>query len=140
MAAPVIARYRQTAMLKPPVYPAYSGGSYGSATAVVTFPGDTTILDEKGLQQVRAAAELFKAHGGQGFVRIVGHASSASGKLSEERLMRINFDHSQARATAIARALMKEGVPADKVLVDAAAGTAGDANAEGEFSSRARLP
>ena len=50
--------------------------------------------------------------------------------LSDARLMHINFDHSQARATAIARALMKEGVPAKKVLVDAAPQTASVAKAE----------
>jgi outer membrane protein OmpA-like peptidoglycan-associated protein len=132
VAAPVVARYKQTAMLKPSVYPDYTStpGYFGPATAIVVFPGDTTILDDKGLQQVRAAAELFKSHGGQGYVRIVGYASATSGNLSDARLMHINFDHSQARATAIARALMKEGVPAKKVLVDAAPQTASVAKAE----------
>ncbi len=132
VAAPVVSRYQQTAMLRPSSYPDYTTtpGYYGPATATVSFPGDTTILDDKGLQQVRAAAELFKSHGGQGFVRIVGYASATSGKLSDARLMHINFDHSQARATTIARALMKEGVPASKVLVDAAPQTAAIAKAE----------
>jgi outer membrane protein OmpA-like peptidoglycan-associated protein len=132
VAAPVVARYKQTAMLKPSVYPDYSTtpGYFGPATATVMFPGDTTILDDKGLQQVRAAAELFKAHGARGYVRIVGYASASSGNLSDARLMHINFDHSQARATTIARALMKEGVPASKVLVDAAPQTASVAKAD----------
>jgi outer membrane protein OmpA-like peptidoglycan-associated protein len=130
--APVVARYKQTAMLKPSVYPDYTStpAYFGPATATVMFPGDTTILDDKGLQQVRAAAELFKAHGARGYVRIVGYASTSSGNLSDARLMHVNFDHSQARATAIARALMKEGVPASKVLVDAAPQTASVAKAE----------
>jgi outer membrane protein OmpA-like peptidoglycan-associated protein len=132
VAAPVVARYKQTAMLKPSVYPDYSTtpGYFGPATATVMFPGDTTILDEKGLQQVRAAAELFKSHGARGYVRIVGYASTSSGNLSDARLMHVNFDHSQARATTIARALMKEGVPASKVLVDAAPQTASVAKAD----------
>ena len=132
VSAPVVSRYRQTAMLKPSTYPDYTStpAYYGPATATVAFPGDTTILDEKGLQQVRAAAEIFKSHGGRGYVRIVGYASASSGSLSDARLMHVNFDHSQARATTIARALMKEGVPASKVLVDAAAQTAAIAKAE----------
>jgi outer membrane protein OmpA-like peptidoglycan-associated protein len=132
VAAPVVARYKQTAMLKPSLYPDYTStpAYFGPATATVVFPGDRTILDDKGLQQVRAAAELFKAHGGRGYVRIVGYASANSGNLSDARLMHINFDHSQARATVIARALMKEGVPADKVLVSAAPQTATVAKAE----------
>jgi outer membrane protein OmpA-like peptidoglycan-associated protein len=132
VSAPVVSRYRQTAMLRPSNYPDYTTtpGYYGPATATVAFPGDTTILDEKGLQQVRVAAELFKSHGGQGYVRIVGYASATSGNLTDARLMHINFDHSQARATTIARALMKEGVPASKVLVDAAPQTAAIAKAE----------
>jgi outer membrane protein OmpA-like peptidoglycan-associated protein len=132
VSAPVVARYKQTAMLKPSVYPDYTStpAYFGPATATVVFPGDTTILDEKGLQQVRAAAELFKAHGARGYVRIVGYASASSGNLSDARLMHVNFDHSQARATAIARALMKEGVPASKVLVDSAPQTASVAKAE----------
>jgi outer membrane protein OmpA-like peptidoglycan-associated protein len=131
VAAPVVARYRQTAMLRPSALPTYADSvTYGPATAVVVFPDDTTILDDKGLQQVRAAAELFKTHGGQGFVSIVGYASDTSGNLSAARLMHINFDQSQARAASIARALMKEGVPADKVLVDAAPQTASVAKAE----------
>lgn len=132
VAAPVVARYKQTAMLKPSVFPDYSSApsGYGPATATVMFPGDTTILDDKALQQVRAAAELYKAHGGGGYVRIVGYASTSSGNLTASRLMHINFDHSQARATAIARALMKEGVPAKKVLVDTAPQSAAVAKAE----------
>jgi outer membrane protein OmpA-like peptidoglycan-associated protein len=130
VSAPVVARYKQTAKLKPPVYPTYTPGIFGPATAVVGFPGDTTVLDDKGLQQVRAAAELFKAHGGQGFVQVVGYASGNSGNLSDTRLMHVNFDHSQARATSVARALMREGVPASKVLVSAAPETAPSAKAE----------
>jgi len=132
VSAPVIARYKQTAMLKPSVFPDYSArpGGAGPATATIMFPGDTTILDDKAKQQVRAAAELYKSQGGKGFVRIVGYASASSGNLSSARLMQINFDHSQARATTIARALMKEGVPAKKVLVDAAPQSASVAKAE----------
>jgi outer membrane protein OmpA-like peptidoglycan-associated protein len=132
VSAPVVARYKQTATLKPSVFPydRAPSGAFGPATATIIFPDDTTILDDKGLQQVRAAAELYKSQGGHGYVRIVGYASEASGSLSPARLMHVNFDHSQARATAIARALMKAGVPADKVLVDAAPQTASVAKAE----------
>ncbi len=132
VAAPVVARYRQTAALQPSVYPdsTPTPGYYGPATATVHFPENTTILDERGRQQVRAAAELFKSYGGRGFVRVVGYASSASGNLAPNRLIQVNFEQSRARATTIARALMKEGVPANKVLVDSAAQTSANAKAE----------
>jgi flagellar motor protein MotB len=68
---------------------------------------------------VRAAADSFNARGGTGYIRIVGHSSTSSSKMSESRRMQIDFEHSQARATSVARELIKDGVPASKVLVEA---------------------
>jgi|GEM_PF-1523976 len=132
VAAPVVARYRQTAALQASVYPdsTPNPGYYGQATATIHFPDNTTILNASARQQVRAAAELFKSHGSRGFVRVVGYASQTGGNLAPSRLMQINFEKSQARATTIARALMKEGVPANKVLVDSAAQTSANAKAD----------
>lgn len=105
----------------------YSDG--GAPSAVVAFSGDRTILNAEAKAQVHAAAAAFMQGGGQGFVRVVGHSASA-GSLSSERHMALNFEHSQARATAVARELIKDGVPADKVLVQTAGGEDTSATAE----------
>lgn len=107
--------------------PAY--GMYGTPSAVVMFAGDRTILDASAKEQVRTAAAAFQQSGAQGFIRVVGHASDA-GNLSSERHQVLNFEHSQARATAVARELIKDGVPADKVLVETGAGVESGASAE----------
>jgi outer membrane protein OmpA-like peptidoglycan-associated protein len=88
-------------------------------TAVVFFPHDTTVLSAEGKTQVRAAVQAFQAAGGQGFIRVVGHSSSRTANMPLERHLIYNFERSQARANAVARALIAEGVPASKVLVEA---------------------
>ena len=104
-------------------------GTYGTPSATVMFAGDRTILDAAAKEQVKTAAAAFQQAGGQGFVRVVGHASGG-GDLSSERHMVLNFEHSQARATAVARELIRDGVPADKVLVETGGGMESGASAE----------
>jgi len=101
------------------VAPTAYTGIPGSPSAVVFFPRDTTVLNGEAKAQVREAARAFMARGGQGYVRVVGHASSNAGSMTGERQLVWNFERSQARANAVARALIAQGVPADKVLVQA---------------------
>ena len=89
------------------------------ATAVVFFPGDTVGLNAEARAQVRAAAEQYKANGGQGFVRVVGHSSSRTPNMPLERHLEAIFAKSQERANAVAQELIRDGVPAAKVLVEA---------------------
>lgn len=93
------------------------------ASAVVFFPGDTTILSASAKAQVRAAAERFRASGGTGFVRVVGHSSSRTGNMPLERHLVVIFEKSQQRANSVAQELIRDGVPADKVLVEAVGDT-----------------
>lgn len=138
----VVNRYQQTQMASiAPVYgySSLSAGTVGTRAAVVTFAGDRTVLDDNARALVKSAANAFRLRGGMGFVRVVGHASSRSMEVSAERHMELDFDHSQARATAVAQALIKAGVPADKVLVEAVGDTApvramgGDADRSAEI-------
>ena len=105
--------------------PAVAGASvYASAeglppVAVVQFPNDTIALDSAGQVQVRAAVEAYRARGGRGYIRVVGHSSSRTGNMSLASQMELNFRKSQQRATSVARALIRAGIPADKVLVNA---------------------
>jgi len=89
------------------------------ATAVIFFPGDTDFLNGEARAQVKSAAEQFKARGGQGLVRVVGHSSSRTPNMPLARHLEVIFQKSQARANAVAQELIREGVPANKVLVDA---------------------
>jgi outer membrane protein OmpA-like peptidoglycan-associated protein len=89
------------------------------ATAVVFFPGDSVYLNAEARAQVRVAAEQFKARGGQGSVRVVGHSSSRTANMPLERHLEIIFRKSQERAHAVVQELVRDGVPAGKVLMEA---------------------
>lgn len=99
--------------------PAAAAAGSGGPAAVVFFPHDTTVLNDEAKEQVRLAAKQFLANGSQGYVRVIGHSSSRTGSMTAARHLVWNFERSQARANAVARALIQHGVPADKVLVQA---------------------
>jgi hypothetical protein len=102
-----IATVRPTAALAP-------GASYGTPAATVILGNGA--LDANGVAHIQAAVSAFRAKGGQGFVRVVGHADSAP---SSARAL----ERAQAGATAVARELIRLGVPAKRVLIEAS-GTA----------------
>ena len=88
-------------------------------TEIIYFPGDTTKLSKSAMEQVRSAVAAFQAGGGSGTVKVVGHASSRTGNMPVERHLEVIFQKSQARADAVAQALIRAGVPADKVQIEA---------------------
>jgi len=88
-------------------------------TEIVYFPGDTTGLSVAARAKVREAVAAFQAGGGTGTVKVVGHASSRTGNMPVERHLEMIFQKSQARANAVAQALIKAGVPADRVQIEA---------------------
>ncbi len=98
--------------------PAYSAGGMTPAS-VVLFPGDGTLLNAQAKLQVRAAVEQFKRSGGQGFIRVVGHASSRTSNMPLEKHLEVIFNKSQDRANAVAQEVIKQGVAANRVLVEA---------------------
>jgi outer membrane protein OmpA-like peptidoglycan-associated protein len=106
----------QTAMLTPA---AASPTANAQPQAVVLFPNDTVVLNAAAKAQIRNAAQAFQAHGAQGFVRVVGHSSSRTPDMPLERHLQLIFERSQERATAVARELIHDGVPAEKVLIEA---------------------
>lgn len=93
------------------------GAGQAGPAAVVFFSNDTTVLGADAKAQVRAAAQAYLARGSQGYIRVVGHSSSKATSMSASRQVVWNFERSQARANAVARELIRQGVPADKVLV-----------------------
>ncbi|MGD0145028.1 MAG: OmpA family protein [Rhizomicrobium sp.] len=109
----------QTASVAPSSPSVYANAAGLPPTAVVFFPHDTTILGTEARAQVRAAVQAYQANGGQGFIRVVGHSSSRTANMTLQRHLIWNFERSQARAKAVAQELIREGVPASKVLVEA---------------------
>jgi outer membrane protein OmpA-like peptidoglycan-associated protein len=87
--------------------------------AIIYFAGDGAKLSKRALAEVRQAAAAFKAGGNAGTIKVVGHASSRTGNMSVERHMEVIFQKSQARANAVAQALIKAGVPAAQVQIEA---------------------
>jgi outer membrane protein OmpA-like peptidoglycan-associated protein len=87
--------------------------------AIIYFPGDGTALSKTGMAEVRQAAAAFKASGGGGTVKVIGHASSRTPNMPVERHLEVIFQKSQARANAVAQALIKAGIPADHVQIEA---------------------
>jgi outer membrane protein OmpA-like peptidoglycan-associated protein len=88
-------------------------------TAVIYFPGDGSTLSPAARTLIRNAVAQYKAAGGEGSVRVVGHASSRTANMPVEKHLEVIFDKSQSRANAVAQELIREGIPAAKVLVDA---------------------
>jgi outer membrane protein OmpA-like peptidoglycan-associated protein len=87
--------------------------------AVVMFPTDGVVLDAAARAQVRAAVSAFQQRGGSGFIKVVGHSSSRTGNMPVEKHLIAIFQKSQARANAVAKEIIREGVPASRVLVEA---------------------
>jgi len=103
--------------------PAYANPQGLPATAIVFFPGDAVRLNSEGRSQVHDVVAQFRQGGAQGYIRVVGHSSSRTADMSPEKHMEIIFRKSQQRADAVAQELIREGVPADKVLVEAVGDT-----------------
>jgi len=92
-------------------------------SAVVFFPGGGKAIDGKGSLQIQAAAQAFLAAGGEGFIRVVGHSSSRTGDMPLAEHIAFVFKQSQDRANAVAQALVKAGVPAKSVIIEAVGDT-----------------
>jgi outer membrane protein OmpA-like peptidoglycan-associated protein len=88
-------------------------------SSIVFFPGDGTLLNAEARLRIRAAVEEFKRQGSGGFIRVVGHASSRTANMPVEQHLEVIFNKSQDRANAVAQEMIKDGVPANHVLVEA---------------------
>jgi outer membrane protein OmpA-like peptidoglycan-associated protein len=129
VSAPILTRYRQTASAGGTARVVTSNGAVVAAspsamggmapTAVVYFPGDGVALSAASRGQIRAAVAAFKAGGGSGTVRVVGHSSSRTANMPVEKHLEVIFEKSQQRANAVAQELIRQGVPASRVQIDA---------------------
>jgi outer membrane protein OmpA-like peptidoglycan-associated protein len=97
----------------------YSDTNGNPPAAVVFFAGDGTTLNASSREKVKEAVADFKSKGGTGFIKVVGHASSRTSNMPLEAHLELIFRKSQERANAVAHEIIREGIPADKVLVNA---------------------
>ncbi len=98
---------------------AYASAQGLPPSSIVFFPGDGTLLNAEARLRIHATVEQFKRQGGMGFIRIVGHASSRTANMPVEKHLEVIFNKSQDRANAVAQEMIKDGVPANRVLVEA---------------------
>tara|TARA_R110000787_G_scaffold47699_2_gene115415 strand:+ start:320 stop:880 length:561 start_codon:yes stop_codon:yes gene_type:complete len=92
-------------------------GVAGERAAIISFEGGSANLSEADRNRLRTVAELFRQRGGA--VRVEGHASSRTRDMDPVRHQMVNFDVSLNRANAVARELIRNGVPAESVFVAA---------------------
>jgi len=97
----------------------YANAGGGTPQAVVLFPGDGTAVTAAARSQIHAAVVAFRQRGGTGFIKVVGHSSSRTANMPVEKHLMEIFAKSQARANAVSREIIREGVPASHVLVEA---------------------
>lgn len=87
--------------------------------AVIQFSDNSARLNSNDRDVLRQVAELQRQT--RSSVRIVGHASSRTRQVVDERHQQANLAMSQRRATAVAQALFEMGVTAQAVQIEAAA-------------------
>ncbi len=96
---------------------ANQGGPGNIPPYVVSFAHGSTGLNAEDRQKIADAAASAAAY--SGIVRVVGHASSRTGDLGVGQHLLANFGVSLDRATTVANELIRAGVDASRVVVEA---------------------
>jgi outer membrane protein OmpA-like peptidoglycan-associated protein len=86
----------------------------GTPIAEVKFAAGSTTLSDEDRQTIEKVVPLYQQNPGK--VRVVGYAGAGSGATEQLNSFRAALD----RAQAVAAALTKAGIPADKIAVEAA--------------------
>lgn len=92
----------------------YSGG----ASAIIPFASGSTRLSSADLRAIKTTARMYLDRRGNR-IRVVGHASSNTSSRSASEQLIANWEISQARANAVADALIADGIPASEILIEA---------------------
>jgi flagellar motor protein MotB len=96
---------------------ANQGGPGNIPPYVVSFAHGSAGLNAEDRQKIAAAAASAAQY--RGLVRVVGHASSRTGDLGVGEHLLANFGVSLDRATVVANELIRAGVDASRVVVEA---------------------
>ena len=112
--------YEQGSAAATPAYELLSEDAEGGpfTPVAIYFGHGSTALSAADRAEIRDIAALQKKRGG-GPVRVVGHASSRTNNLPVEKHLLANFDTSLKRANAVAAELMKHGVAAADLVIEA---------------------
>jgi outer membrane protein OmpA-like peptidoglycan-associated protein len=86
--------------------------------AEVKFAADSTAISDEDRHTIERVVPMYEQNPGK--VRVVGYADAGSGAAEQLNSFRTALD----RAQAVAAALKKAGIPADKIAVEAAPSTA----------------
>ena len=91
----------------------------GQAVHIATlyFPAGGSLLTQNDLNVLSQVAGIYR-NGGKA-IRVVGHASKATGTSQQQRQDLVNYKASLDRATSAAAALLRIGIPQDKIEVAA---------------------
>ena len=106
-------------VLSTPAPSVYTNAVGGAPQAVVLFPSDGTAITAAARAQIRSVVAAFRQRGGTGYIKIVGHSSSRTANMPIEKHLMTIFAKSQARANSVAHEIIREGIPASHVLVEA---------------------
>ena len=101
------------------VRPVSMAGGAGASLGRVLFANNSSKLSSDDDNILANIAKVQKERGG--VLRVVGHASSRTKDLDPLRHRLLNFRLSLARAQAVANGLVRLGVPAKDVVVEARA-------------------
>ncbi|MGB0631805.1 MAG: OmpA family protein, partial [Alphaproteobacteria bacterium] len=89
----------------------------GEPVGVVRFKAGSASLSSRERQGLRRIAQEFRQRGGA--IRVEGHASSRTRNMDPVQHHLVNFNVSLNRANAVARELVRQGVPEEAVFVAA---------------------
>ncbi len=95
--------------------------SDGARIATILFDNGSHALDNNDRQILGEVVLLQKERGGM--VRVVGHSSSRTRDMDPVRHAMINYKLSADRANKIATALIRQGMPAEVLMVDSLSDT-----------------
>ncbi|OHC73854.1 MAG: hypothetical protein A3G18_04470 [Rhodospirillales bacterium RIFCSPLOWO2_12_FULL_58_28] len=87
--------------------------------ATILFDNGSNELKNQAQSVLGKVFQIYRQEGGR--VRIIGHSSSRTRNMDQVKHKMINYQLSAGRADAVARELIRLGVPADSVFVDARA-------------------
>jgi len=87
--------------------------------AIIRFGHGSASLGAKEREIIAQLAAIHRQTGGP--IRLVGHASRSGGGLADADQALVNFEISLDRADAVAQELIRNGVPAGDIFVEAAA-------------------
>lgn len=81
---------------------------------MIYFANGSASIDDRDRAVLREVAKLHKQYGG--IIRVLGHASAATGTLSEQDYEEVNLTISLQRAEAVASELMYSGVSPTELI------------------------